>query len=247
INTAKIKTLELTNNKAVADGQAKNIAVATVTDQFDNLVENFPLTSRADNGATVADPNQQTDSNGQVTIRFSSETAGDSKLVVEGTGTSKSVTSQFVADMSTAQIQSVTTENDGAVANGQAKNSVLVTVTDNRNNPLAGAPVTISVPGTARYQTQPASGMTDNQGRLRVDITNTKAGTEDYTFSINNSSVTKQLLFKPDGSTATITDSQLKIVADGQKADGTSVNRVQATVLDAYGNRIPGYTVQFIT
>ena len=56
------------------------------------------------------------------------------------------MTAQFVADMSTAQIQSVTTENDGAVANGQAKNSVLVTVTDNRNNPLAGAPVTISVP-----------------------------------------------------------------------------------------------------
>ncbi|MEM8312108.1 invasin domain 3-containing protein, partial [Morganella morganii] len=247
LSTAKIKTLELTNNKAVADGQAKNIAVATVTDQFDNQVENFLLTARADNGATVTDPNQQTDDNGQVTIRFSSETAGDSKLVVEGTGTSKSVTAQFVADMSTAQIQSVTTENDGAVANGQAKNSVLVTVTDNRNNPLAGAPVTISVPGTARYQTQPASGMTDNQGRLRVYITNTKAGSEDYTFSINNSSVTKQLLFKPDGSTATITDSQLKIVADGQKADGTSVNRVQATVLDAYGNRIPGYTVQFIT
>lgn len=67
--------------------------------------------------------------------------------------------------------------------------------------------------------------MTDNQGRLRVYITNTKAGSEDYTFSINNSSVTKQLLFKPDESTATITDSQLKIVADGQKADGTSVNR----------------------
>ncbi|MET4894541.1 Ig-like domain-containing protein [Morganella morganii] len=247
LSTAKIKTLELTNNGAVADGQAKNIAVATVTDQFDNQVENFPLTARADNGATVTDPNQQTDDNGQVTIRFSNETAGNSTLVVEGTGTSKSVTAQFVADMSTAKIQSVATEDDGAVANGQAKNEVLVTVTDSRNNPLAGAPVTISVPGTARYQTQPASGMTDNQGRLRVYITNTKAGSEDYTFSINNSSVTKQLLFKPDESTATITDSQLKIVADGQKADGTSVNRVQATVLDAYGNRIPGYTVQFIT
>ncbi|HDF2343442.1 TPA: inverse autotransporter beta domain-containing protein, partial [Morganella morganii] len=246
LSTAKIKTLELTNNKAVADGQAKNIAVATVTDQFDNQVENFPLTARADNGATVVDPNQQTDDNGQVTVRFSSETAGDSRLVVEGTGTSKSVTAQFIADISTAQIQSVTTENDGAVANGQAKNSVLVTVTDNRNNPLAGAPVTISVPGTARYQTQPVSGITDNQGRLRVDITNTKAGSEDYTFSINDSSVTRQLVFKPDESTATMTDSQLKIVDDYQKADGTAVNRVQATVLDAYGNRIPGYTVQFI-
>ncbi len=84
--------------------------MATVTDQFDNQVENFPLTARADNGATVVDPNQQTDDNGQVTIRFSSETAGDSKLVVEGTGTSKSVTAQFVADMSTAQIQMIDSE-----------------------------------------------------------------------------------------------------------------------------------------
>ena len=247
LSTAKINTLELTNNKAVADGQAKNIAVATVSDQFDNRVENFPLTASADNGATVIEPDQQTDDNGQITVRFSSETAGDSRLVVEGTSTSKSVTAQFVADMSTAQIQSVTTENDGAVANGQAKNSVLVTVTDNRNNPLAGAPVTISVPSTARYQTQPVSGITDNQGRLRVEITNTKAGSEDYTFSINDSSVTRQLVFKPDESTATMTDSQLKIVDDYQKADGTALNRVQATVLDAYGNRIPGYTVQFIT
>ncbi|MGJ7119363.1 inverse autotransporter beta domain-containing protein, partial [Morganella morganii] len=247
LSTAKIKTLELTDNNAVADGRAQNTAVATVTDRFDNPVENFPLTAGADNGATVAEPNQQTDDNGQVTVRFSSETAGDSRLVVEGTGTSKSVTAQFVADMSTAQIQSVTTENDGAAADGQAKNEVLVTVTDSRNNPLAGAPVTISVPGAARYQTQPAGGMTDNRGRLRVYITNTKAGSEDYTVSINDSSVTRQLLFKPDGSTATITDSQLKIVTDGQKADGTSANRVQATVTDAYGNRIPGYTVQFIT
>ncbi|MDH0353811.1 Ig-like domain-containing protein, partial [Morganella sp. GD04133] len=93
---------------------------------------------------------------------------------------------------------------------------------------------------------QPVSGITDNQGRLRVFITNTKAGSEDYTFSINDSSVTRQLVFKPDESTATMTDSQLKIVDDDQKADGTAVNRVQATVLDAYGNRIPGYSVQFI-
>ncbi|MDH0357209.1 Ig-like domain-containing protein, partial [Morganella sp. GD04133] len=96
LSTAKIKTLELTNNRAVADGQAKNIAVATVADQFDNRVENFPLTASADNGATVAEPNQQTDDNGQATFRFSSETAGDSKLMIEGAGTSKSETAQFI-------------------------------------------------------------------------------------------------------------------------------------------------------
>ncbi|WP_176483011.1 Ig-like domain-containing protein, partial [Escherichia coli] len=37
-----------------------------------------------------------------------------------------------------------------SAADGKAKNSVLVTVTDNRNNPIAGAPVTIKVPGNCR-------------------------------------------------------------------------------------------------
>ncbi len=245
INTAKIKTLELTNNKAVADGQAKNIAVATVTDQFDNLVENFPLTSRADNGATVADPNQQTDSNGQVTIRFSSETAGDSKLVVEGTGTSKSVTAQFIADISTAKIQSVVVTQDNSAADGKAKNSVLVTVTDNRNNPIAGAPVTIKVPGTAGYLTQPAGGLTDSNGQLRVNITNTKAGQDNYTFSINDSRETAVLTFVPDLSTATITS----LISDKKAiiADGTEQAMLTVTVKDAFNNVIPGNTVNLTT
>ncbi|WP_195432104.1 Ig-like domain-containing protein, partial [Morganella morganii] len=247
LSTAKIKTLELTNNKAVADGQAKNIAVATVTDQFDNLVENFPLTSRADNGATVADPNQQTDSNGQVTIRFSSETAGDSKLVVEGTGTSKSVTAQFVADISTAKIQSAVVTQDGAKADGKAKNEVLVTVTDSRNNPLAGAPVTIKVPGTARYQTQPVSGLTDSRGQLRVSISNTKAGSDNYTFSINGDDAVRALKFVADETTATITDASLVIVTNNQKADGAAANSVRATIVDAYNNPVPGIAVQFVT
>ncbi|HDR2357194.1 TPA: inverse autotransporter beta domain-containing protein, partial [Enterobacter roggenkampii] len=38
INTARIKTLELAKDKAPADGRTNNIAVATVTDHFDNLV-----------------------------------------------------------------------------------------------------------------------------------------------------------------------------------------------------------------
>ncbi|HGY3147548.1 TPA: invasin domain 3-containing protein [Morganella morganii] len=247
LSTAKIKTLELTNNKAVADGQAKNIAVATVTDQFDNQVENFPLTARADNGATVTDPNQQTDTNGQVTIRFSSETAGDSKLVVEGTGTSKSVTSQFVADISTAKIQSAVVTQDGAKADGKAKNEVLVTVTDSRNNPLAGAPVTIKVPGTARYQTQPVSGLTDSRGQLRVSISNTKAGSDNYTFSINGDDAVRALKFVADETTATITDASLVIVTNNQKADGAAANSVRATIVDAYNNPVPGIAVQFVT
>ncbi|WP_202906382.1 beta strand repeat-containing protein, partial [Morganella psychrotolerans] len=246
-STAKIKTLELTQNKALANGQEKNIALTTVTDQFDNPVENFTLNARADNGATVVNATAQTDESGRMTTQFSSETAGDSKLVVEGAGTSKSVTAQFIADISTAKIQSVVITHDNATADGKAKNGVLVTVTDNRNNPLAGAPVTIKVPAPARYQTQPVSGMTDSRGQLQVDITNTKAAQENYTFSINDSSETRQLTFVADGGTATITDGQLVIVTDNQLADGVAANQVKATVVDQYNNRVPNMAVEFKT
>ncbi|GAA0341638.1 hypothetical protein GCM10009131_21200 [Morganella psychrotolerans] len=246
-STAKIKTLELTQNKALANGQEKNIGLTTVTDQFDNPVSNFTLNARADNGATVVNATAQTDESGRMTTQFSSETAGDSKLVVEGAGTSKSVTSQFVADISTAKIQSVVISQDNAIANGKAKNRVLVTVTDNRNNPLAGAPVTITVPVPARYQTQPASGMTDSRGQLQVDITNTKAAQENYTFSINDSRETRQLTFIADETTATITDSQLVIVTNNQLADGVAANQVKATVVDQYNNRVPNMGIEFKT
>ncbi|HAT3811113.1 TPA: hypothetical protein I8608_004035, partial [Morganella morganii] len=245
LSTAKIKTLELTNNKAVADGQAKNIAVATVADQFDNRVENFPLTASADNGATVADPNQQTDDNGQATFRFSSETAGDSKLMIEGAGTSKSETAQFIADISTAKIQSAVVTHDGVKADRKAENEVLVTITDSRNNLLAGAPVTIKVPGTAGYLTLPASGLTDSNGQLRVKITNTKAGSEEYTFSINDSRETEVLTFVPDLSTAKITS----LISDKQtiSADDTEQAMLTVTVKDAFNNVIGGNTVNLAT
>ncbi|OBU10829.1 Ig-like domain-containing protein [Morganella psychrotolerans] len=246
-STAKIKTLELTHNKALANGQEKNIALTTVTDQFDNPVNNFTLNARADNGATVVNATAQTDESGRMTTQFSSEIAGDSKLVVEGAGTSKSVTAQFIADISTAKIQSVVITHDNAIADGKAKNGVLVTVTDNRNNPLTGAPVTITVPGTARYQTQPVSGVTDSRGQLQVDITNTKAAQENYTFSINNSSETRQLTFIADETTATITDSRLVIVTNNQLADGVAANQVKATVVDKYNNRVPNIVVEFKT
>ena len=115
-----------------------------------------------------------------------------------------------------------------------------MTVTDSRNNPLAGAPVTIKVPGTARYQTQPVSGLTDSRGQLRVSISNTKAGSDNYTFSINGDDAVRALKFVADETTATITDASPVIVTNNQKADGAAANSVRATIVDAYNNPVPG-------
>ncbi|MEX9226004.1 inverse autotransporter beta domain-containing protein, partial [Providencia rettgeri] len=178
-STAQITELVLTNDKAVANGKATNVAVATVKDQFGNVVEGFDLESSASNGAVVVTPSQVTNTQGQVTTSFTNMAAGSSVLTVKGnsTGTQKTVTAQFIADISTAKIASVVVDKDSAVANGQDRNTVTVTVVDGNGNVLANAPVTITVPGAAKYSTQPANGLTNSQGQLVINYTNTKAGT----------------------------------------------------------------------
>ncbi|WP_032488104.1 Ig-like domain-containing protein, partial [Yersinia pestis] len=81
-------------------------------------------------------------------------------------------------------------------------------------------------------------------------ITSTKAGT--YTVTAELNGVTQQIdvNFIPDAGTATLDDSdeyKLQWVTNGQVADGESTNSVQLTVVDKFGNTVPGVDVAFTT
>ncbi|HDF2330404.1 TPA: Ig-like domain-containing protein, partial [Morganella morganii] len=246
-STAQITALTLTRDKAVANGKATNVAVATVTDQFGNAVADFTLNSSATNGAVIAAPAQTTDTDGQVTVSFTNMTAGDSVLTVNGTGTQKTVTAQFIADISTARIAGVVVNDDNAVADGQARNKVTVTVVDGNGNVLADAPVTITVPGTATYTTQPANGLTDNHGGLVIYYTNTKAVTENYPVSINNSQEMAVLTFKADSANPDAGQSALTVSPKTIKADGVESADILLVLKDKFGNEISDQTVIFTT
>ncbi|HHN8460775.1 TPA: inverse autotransporter beta domain-containing protein, partial [Morganella morganii] len=239
-STAQITELVLTNDKAVANGKATNVAVATVKDQFGNVVEGFDLESSASNGAVVVTPSQVTNTQGQVTTSFTNMASGSSVLTVKGnsTGTQKTVTAQFIADISTAKIASVVVDKDNAVANGQDRNTVTVTVVDGNGNVLANAPVTITAPGAAKYSTQPANGLTNSQGQLVIHYTNTKAGTENYPVSINNSQEMAVLTFIGDVTTARV----VRVVLEGdlteKVANGINTFNFAAKVEDAKGNPV---------
>ncbi|WP_172794107.1 Ig-like domain-containing protein, partial [Morganella sp. EGD-HP17] len=247
MSTAQITTLTLTRDKAVADGKAANTAVATVADQFGNAAADFTLNSRATNGAVIAEPVQTTDADGRVTVSLTNVTAGDSVLTVTGTGTQKAVTAQFIADISTAVIAGVVVDNDNAVADGQDRNAVTVTVTDGNNNVLANAPVTVKTPGTAKYTTQPANGLTDNNGRLVIYYTDTKAGTANYPVSINNSEVVTPLTFKADSANLSADNSVLSVSPETIKADGLESSDITLVLNDKFGNAVSGQAVVFST
>lgn len=244
-STAKIQRLDLIQDKAVANGSAYNVAKATVLDQFDNPVEDFALNATATNGATVITPAQLTNDLGQITTEFTNITSGKSTLEITGTGTQKAIDSVFISDISTATIKSVTISDNGAVANGVDTNTVVVTVVDGNGNILANAPVSIQVPNTAQYKTNPANGVTNEQGQLTVNITNTKAGqASDYHFEINGNTQMAELNFIADKSTAKVS----AVILDGsevtQVADGKNAFTYSVTVTDAKGNPVNGVAIE---
>ncbi|WP_250385589.1 Ig-like domain-containing protein, partial [Escherichia coli] len=64
------------------------------------------------------------------------------------------------------------------------------------------------------------------------------------TASINNSSLSRNVTFIADVSTAKIAD--LVVIKDGSEADGSTANTLQVKVTDANGNTLAGQTVSVL-
>ncbi|HCR3333872.1 TPA: inverse autotransporter beta domain-containing protein, partial [Morganella morganii] len=244
-STARLSDLVLTRDGAVADGTAENRAEAVVQDQYGNPVDGFALSASASGDAVVTRPDQTTDTDGKAVFGFTSTTAGRSVLTVTGAGTQKTADAVFIGDVSTAVIKSAEVVSDNAKADGSDTNRADIVVEDRHGNRVAGAPVTVTVPSGAKYSTEPAKNLTDADGKLAVSITNTRAGTDNYTFGINQSTAQVALTFKPDAATAALSADDLTVVTDNSVADGTAQNSVKALVKDAQGNPVPDIKVVF--
>lgn len=246
-STARISDLILTKNNSLANGMANNIAEALVTDQFGNPVESFNLLASATNGAIVVTPSQLTNEEGKVNIKFNNTSAGNSVLTVNGSGATKSITGKFIADTSTARISSVVVSSDNAIANGKDKNTVIVTILDAYGNALNGALVELTVPSPAKYSTNPANSVTDSNGKLTINYTNTKSGPGEYSFRINNDEVTKTLTFKADSANPNSVQSSLNASPSSIEADGVDYSIITLILKDSFGNTIDGQVVNFIS
>lgn len=247
-STAALKPLKLVENNAVANGRAHNVVQAWVADQFDNPIEGMALRASATNDAVPMAPSLITDTQGAAIAQFTNTKSGTSTFTftLTGTGATKAIDGVFIADISTAVIQSTTVDHNSAVANDNDANTVILTVVDGQGNILPNAPVKIQVPNSAKYTTLPANGMTNAQGQLTVSITNTKAGkSSDYLFEINNHKSTAELIFIADSTTANVsrvvlTDSDIT----AKVADGSNTFVYTVTVVDAKKNPVEGITIE---
>ncbi|HBA3242277.1 TPA: hypothetical protein J6O74_003334, partial [Escherichia coli] len=237
IRTAQIADLVVIKDGSEADGATANTLRARVTDAFGNALAGQTVSVTAGNGATVA-PTVITGPDGTVEISVTSQTAGTSAVTATINNSSLSQSVMFIADVRTAQIADLVVIKDGSEADGATANTLQVKVTDANGNALAGQTVSVLAGNGATV----ASTVTTGQdGTVEISVTSQTAGTSSVTASINNSTLSRNVMFVADVRTAKIAD--LVVIKDGSEADGSTANTLQVKVTDAFGNALNGQTV----
>ncbi|HHH6337629.1 TPA: Ig-like domain-containing protein, partial [Escherichia coli] len=237
VRTAKIADLVVSQDNAVADGATANTLRARVTDAFGNALNGQTVSVLADNGATTA-PTATTQPDGTVEISVTSQTAGISAVTASVNNSSQSQNVTFIADVRTAQIADLVVTRDNAVADGAMANTLRVRVTDAFGNALAGQTVSVMADNGA---TVTPTVITGQDGTVEISVASQTAGTSVVTASINNSSLSRDVMFIADIRTAQIAD--LVVIKDDSVADGAMANILRARVTDAFGNALAGQTV----
>ncbi|WP_252186309.1 Ig-like domain-containing protein, partial [Escherichia coli] len=234
VRTAKIADLVVTRDNSVADGAMANTLQVKVTDANGNTLAGQTVSVLGGNGATVS-PTVITGPDGTVEISVTSQTAGASTVTASINSSSLSRNVTFVADVRTAQIAVLEVTQDYAVADGSTANTLRARVTDAFGNALAGQTVSVLADNGA---TVAPTVTTQPDGTVEISVTSQTAGISAVTASINNSSLSRNVTFIADVSTAKIAD--LVVIKDGSVADGSTANMLRVRVTDAFGNALGG-------
>ncbi|HFP3640063.1 TPA: beta strand repeat-containing protein, partial [Escherichia coli] len=240
VRTAKIADLVVIKDGSVADGATANTLQVTVTDAFGNTLAGQTVSVTAGNGATVA-PTVITEPDGTVEISVTSQTAGISTVTASINSSTLSRNVTFIADVRTAKIADLVVTRDNSVADGAMANTLQVKVTDAFGNTLAGQTVSVSADNSAMVT---PTVTTQPDGTVEISVTSQTAGISTVTATINNSTLSRNVMFVADVRTAQIAD--LVVIKDDSVADGAMANMLRARVTDAFGNTLAGQTVSMM-
>lgn len=252
-----IGSLVVTQDKSVANGVAQNTLTLTTIDTstsqaLANAVVDlaFTYTSGPNEGQSLPNQEVTTDSSGKATIGVTSILVGSVLVTatLKSNGNHTSATMSFVEDNSTATLlaSNVTVNVNNAVANGLAKNSVKVVVTDSSGSPVPNAVVNFTADNGATIM---ATGTTGADGSLIQTLTSSKAGSSLVTATINGTTRSVSVMFIADDSSAgldgTTNPGSSLTATSGAIANNVATNTVTATVTDHNGNPVSGLTVDF--
>ena len=245
--------LQMSKDEITGNGVDNATLTATVKDQFDNEVNNLPVTfSSASSGLTLTPGVSNTNESGIAQTTLAGVAFGEQTVTASlaNNGASDQKTVHFIGDTAAAKIIELTAVPDLIIA-GTPQNSsgsvITATIVDNNGFPVKGVTVSFTSRTKSAEMTNSGQAVTNEQGKATVTYTNTRSSREtgarpdtiEASLENGSSTLSTSIQVDVDASTAHLTS--LYTLYDTQLAgDDTTL---YITVNDNYGNGVPLHQV----
>ncbi|RXK33300.1 hypothetical protein BBD39_08210 [Arsenophonus endosymbiont of Bemisia tabaci Asia II 3] len=138
-NSAHIAKLNVTKDKALADGKEKNVLYALVIDQHGNTVENISVNLTATDGAVIENgTTTNTNQRGELIFGVTNTKAGSSEVTAEINGSQKTQSVAFVTGHPSAEKSLLTVQPATIVANGKTATNLKLELKNAQGSPISG-------------------------------------------------------------------------------------------------------------
>lgn len=245
--------LQMSKDEITGNGVDNATLTATVKDQFDNEVNNLPVTfSSASSGLTLTPGVSNTNESGIAQTTLAGVAFGEQTVTASlaNNGASDNKTVHFIGDTAAAKIIELTPVPDSIIA-GTPQNStgsvITATVVDNNGFPVKGVTVNFTSRTNSAEMTNGGQAVTNEQGKATVTYTNTRSSIEsgarpdtvEASLENGNSTLSTSINVNADASTAHLT--LLHALFDTVSAGETTSLYIE--VKDNYGNGVPQHQV----
>ncbi len=245
--------LQMSKDEITGNGVDSATLTATVKDQFDNEVNNLPVTfSTASSGLTLTPGESNTNESGIAQATLAGVAFGEQTVTASlaNTGASDNKTVHFIGDTAAAKIIELTPVPDSIIA-GTPQNStgsvITATVVDNNGFPVKGVTVNFTSRTNSAEMTNGGQAVTNEQGKATVTYTNTRSSIEsgarpdtvEASLENGSSTLSTSINVNADASTAHLT--LLHALFDTVSAGETTSLYIE--VKDNYGNGVPQHQV----
>lgn len=240
-----------TTDNSAANGAAVNTVTATVTDANNNRIPGAAVSFSLSGSASVAAGSSLsavTDDKGLASVSFVSKVAETVTVTAAlDNGNSGSVDTRFVADSSTAGLDSgaVTVDKATVVANNSDAATFSAVVKDANGNAVPNFTVDWS---SDKGTLSAGSSNTDANGVATITLKHSVAEAAQVTAKAGSSTVSAPLVnFSADTGSAGIGSGDLSVDKTTLVANDTEIATYTALVKDANGNPVPGVSVEWQT
>lgn len=245
--------LQISKDEITGNGVDSATLTATVKDQFDNEVNNLPVTfSSASSGLTLTPGVSNTNESGIAQATLAGVAFGEQTVTASlaNNGASDNKTVHFIGDTAAAKIIELTPVPDSIIA-GTPQNSsgsaITATVVDNNGFPVKGVTVNFTSRTNSAEMTNGGQAVTNEQGKATVTYTNTRSSIEsgarpdtvEASLENGSSTLSTSINVNADASTAHLT--WLQVLFDTVSAGETTSLYIE--VKDNYGNGVPQHQV----